>query len=92
MSTTLASISGSWLSSPSSRASSCEHLGVLQRLADRVERADVVLQVGVLGVETLRHLGVVPQIGPRHLRLELGEARAPGGDVEVDLRLAGALA
>ena len=64
-----------------------EHLGVRQRLLEAVVGGDVVAQVGVLGVQRLGVLGVVPQVGPRHLRLDLGHPRAGVVDVEVARRL-----
>ena len=39
-----------------------EHLGVRQRLIEGVVGGDVVAEVGVLGVQRLGVLGVVPQV------------------------------
>ena len=64
-----------------------QHFGVGQGLLEPVVGGHVVAEVGVLGVQRLGVVGIVPQVGAGHLRLDLGHARAGVGDVEVPRRL-----
>ena len=65
-----------------------QHLGVLQLAGQQVELVDVGLDVGVLGVDLLGLVLVVPQVGAADLVLELDQPRPVGVDLEVAVRLA----
>ena len=84
----IAAISGSCDSSSSSTREVVEHVDVVERRRQPVERRDVVASVGVLAGDRLRLLGVVPQVGPGHVDLELVEPAPSLADPEVDLGLA----
>ena len=62
------------LSSPASDSSSAGELGQLRELGDvgleRGERLELARRAGVLGADLRRALGVVPEAGLAHLRLE----------------------
>ncbi len=64
-----------------------QYLGVIEATRQRVERVDVVFHVGVLGVHALGEFGVVPQIGPLHLRFELGQPVSTLVDLQIDAGL-----
>ena len=76
-------ISGSCDSSSTSRASSCSTSTSSSCGGEAVERLDVVLDAGVVGVDLLGVLGVVPQIRPGDLRFELDQPVAAVGDLQV---------
>ena len=60
-----------------------QRFGISESPGQVVERIDVVLDVRVFGVDPLGELGIVPQIGPLHLRFEFDQSVAPGLDVQV---------
>ena len=64
-----------------------EHLDVGELLGERVEHGEIVTDVGVLGVELLRAVLVVPERRIGDLRFEHGEPLAVVGDRQVRLGL-----
>ena len=60
-----------------------QDLGVLELAGELVVQVDVGLDVGVVGVDLLGALGVVPEIGPADLGFELDQAVAALADLQV---------
>ena len=88
MSLTDSAISASCDSSSSSRASSCSTSASSSCDGQRVVGRQVVADVGVLGGQRLGRVGVVPEVGPAHLGLQLGQPVARLADAQVRLGLA----
>ena len=65
-----------------------ETLGVVELGSQRVVGRQVVTDVGVLAGERLGGVGVVPEVGPAHLGLQLGQPAARLADAQVHLGLA----
>ena len=83
-----ASSSGSWRRVVDLARQLVQHLGVFELPRELVELVDVGLDVGVLGVDLLGLVLVVPQVGAGNLVLELGQPRAVGVDLEIAVGLA----
>ena len=64
-----------------------QHLGVVELLRQLVVHVDVGFDVGVVGVDLLGALGVVPQVGAADLGFELDQPVAALGDLQVLGRL-----
>ena len=69
-----------------------QHLGVVEFAAELVEQVDVALHVGVVRVQLLGIVGVVPQVGAADLGFEFDEAHPVGADLQVAVGLAEAAA
>ena len=64
-----------------------ERLEIRQTLLECVDQLDVVADARHLGGHATRRVGVVPEIGPGRLLLELGEPRPVRVDVQVRTRV-----
>ena len=60
-----------------------QHVGIVELLCETVEDVEIVLDRRVLGVDLASRVGVVPEVGPLHLGLELDDPVAALVDVQV---------